>query len=130
MAVMPTPAWEPGDLLTPYHLHSPGQYSDPRHRHPLPRPRALRTNPEIFRTKSSAGFDYDRHGNFERYTYVDLIQDTVVQVSSFETETRPLLETELWFWLDEMAAFDWQCGKTPGLSDVDGKMSRTTVSYV
>ena len=37
---------------------------------------------------------------------MDLIQDTVVQVSGFETKTEPLREEELWFWLGEMAAYD------------------------
>ena len=38
--------------------------------------------------------------------YMDLLRGTVVQVLSFETKTGPLPETELWFWLDVMAAFD------------------------
>ena len=52
------------------------------------------------------GLAYDYHGNFERYSCVDLIQDTAVQVPSFETETEPLREEGLWLWLGEMAAYD------------------------
>ena len=37
---------------------------------------------------------------------MDLLQGTVIQVSSYETNAGPLPETERWFWLDVMAAFD------------------------
>ena len=53
-----------------------------------------------------AGLAYDHHSDFEGHTYVDLLQDTAVQVPGFETKTVPLPETEFWFWLDEMAGFD------------------------
>ena len=51
---------------------------------------------------------------------MDLPQGTVVQVSSAETKTGPLPETELWFWLNVMAAFD-------NAEDLDSEYYNTTL---
>ena len=106
---MPTLAWGPGDPLTPYHIHSfirldhiltPN--ATPCHDHYQPR-----HLPQVVRV---VGLAYDHHGDFERHSCVDLIQDTVAQVSSFEKKTEPLREEEFWFWLGvevgEMAAYN------------------------
>ena len=78
MAVMPALAWEPGDPLTPYHLHSfihidhilTPDTATLCHDHYQPR-----HLPHVI-----VGFDYDHYGDFARpgYTYVDLLQDTAV----------------------------------------------------
>ena len=73
---MPTLAWEPGDPLTSYHLHSSIRLdhiltpdtATPCHDHYQPG-----HLPHVI-----AGFDYDHHGEFGRYTYVDLLQDKLV----------------------------------------------------
>ena len=103
MAVMPTLAWEPGDPLTPYHLHSfirldhilTPDTATPYHDHCQPR-----HLPHVI----VGGVDLLRRRRW--YMYVDLLRGTVVEVSSFETKTGPLPEAELYFWLDMMAVFD------------------------
>ena len=99
-------AWLPRSLPasqnSPFH-HSTRPCFDPRHRHPLPRPLPTPTS-----SARARRLRLRPAGGFERHTYVDLLQDTVVQVSSFETKTAagPLPETGLWLWLDKTAAFD------------------------
>ena len=76
MAVMPTLAWEPGDTLTPYHLHSSirldhilnPETDTPYHDHYQPRhlPHAI------------VCFDYNHPGDYERYAYVGLHEKTLV----------------------------------------------------
>ena len=85
---MPTLAWEPGCTRAPYHLHSFIRLghimtpdATPCHDHHQPRhlPHAIVAA-----------------GDFGRYTIVDLLQGTAVQVPSFEAKQGPLPETELW----------------------------------
>ena len=95
-------AWRPPHTLPPSfvysidHIRTPGT-ATPCHGHYQPR-----HLPCVV-----AGLAYDHHGDFERYSCVrvDLLQDTVVQVTSFETKAQPLREEELRFWLCGMAAY-------------------------
>ena len=99
MAVMPTLAWEPGDPLTPYHLHSSIRldhiltpdtctatpYHDVDHYQPRHLPHVI-----------VGGVDLPRRW----YMYVDLLRGTVVEVARFETTAGPLPEGGLYFRLD------------------------------
>ena len=90
---MPTLAWEPGDPLTPHHRHSfirldnilTPDTATPYHGHYQPR-----HLPHVI-----AGVDL--HGQLQWYMYMDLLQGTVVVVSSFETTTRRFPEADLYF---------------------------------
>ena len=90
MAVMPALAWGPGDPRTPYHLHScirldhtlHPETGTPYHYHYQPR-----HLPHV-----AVCFDYNHHGDYERYVYVDLHEETIFVFSSSKTEAYPLAE--------------------------------------